>query len=310
MHRSVISCCGVAALGLIGLLPACSKTDAAKDLPPANPSAAAPISSLLKATARADATEPGRLTASGSTRAVREADLSARASGTLVQLKVEEGDAVKKGQLLFQVDSRDAGLKVRAAKVGLQTAGNSLKSARDDLERKEGLAKTGSVTVAVLDNARLNVAAANLAVDRAKLALAEANKDAGNTLVRSPIDGVIVKKYFNQGEAVAANGAPVVSVADISELEIRANLPEGALASIKVGDQAKATFRSLNLARDVVIKRISPTVDVRARTIEVVYALPNPDGTFKSGMLVEVEVGSTPAPAPAPALSASARAAK
>jgi len=310
MHRSVISCCGVAALGLIGLLPACSKTDAAKDLPPANPSAAAPISSLLKTTARADATEPGRLTASGSTRAVREADLSARASGTLVQLKVEEGDAVKKGQLLFQVDSRDAGLKVRAAKVGLQTAGNSLKSARDDLERKEGLAKTGSVTVAVLDNARLNVAAANLAVDRAKLALAEANKDAGNTLVRSPIDGVIVKKYFNQGEAVAANGAPVVSVADISELEIRANLPEGALASIKVGDQAKATFRSLNLARDVVIKRISPTVDVRARTIEVVYALPNPDGTFKSGMLVEVEVGSTPAPAPAPALSASARAAK
>lgn len=300
MSRSRIIVTGLVLFGLASA--GCSKTD--KELPPANPSAAAPISSLLKASTRPDATQPNSLTASGSTRAVRQAELSARATGALVQLKVEEGDSVKKGQLLFQVDSRDAGLRVRAAKVGLKTAGNSLKAARDDLARKEGLAKTGSVTVAALDNARLNVAEANLALDRAKLALAEANKDAANTLVRSPIAGVIVKKYFNQGEAVSANGAPVVLVADISELEIRANLPERALARLKVGDKAKAIFRTLNIEREVAIKRISPTVDMKARTIEVVYALPNAEGTFKSGMLVEIEVGNTPPPNPAPAPSA------
>lgn len=302
MSRSRIIVTTLVCVGLTGA--GCAKTDPTKELPPPNPSAAAPISSLLKAAARPDTTEPSSLTASGSTRAVRQAELSARASGALVMLKVEEGDSVKKGQLLFQVDSRDAGLRVRAAKVGLQTAGNNVKAARDDLARKEGLAKTGSVTVAALDNARLNVAEANLALDRAKLALAEANKDAANTLVRSPIDGVIVKKYFNQGEAVSANGAPVVLVADISELEIRANLPERALASIKVGAKAKATFRSLNVEREVAIKRISPTVDMQGRTIEVVYALPNSEGSFKSGMLVEIEVASAPAPRPAPAPSA------
>ncbi len=279
-------------LGLSIAVVGCSKANASKEMPPADPSAAAPVSSLLKAAAKEDSPAAASgLTASGSTHAVNEAALSAKATGVLVKLSVAEGDRVKKGQVLFRVDSRGAGLAVSQAKVGVSSAKVSLQQAKEDLDRKEGLAKSGATTEAALTASRLNYENAKLAVKRAQVALSDAYRGAGDTVVRSPIAGVIASKNANEGESVMANGAPVLLVQDISELEIRARLPESALRTVHVGSQATARFRSIDKSVPVSVKRISPSVDQRTRTIEVICALSNPDELYKAGMLVELDFG-------------------
>lgn len=289
-------------LGLSIAIVGCSKANASKEMPPADPSAAAPVSSLLKAAAREEApAEASGLTASGSTHAVNEAALSAKATGVLVKLNVAEGDRVKKGQLLFQVDSRGAGLAVSQAKVGVSSAKVNLQQAKEDLDRKEGLAKSGATTEAALTASRLNYENAKLAVKRAEVALSDAYRGAGDTVVRSPIAGVIASKNANEGESVMANGAPVLVVQDITELEIRARLPESALRTVHVGSEATARFRAIDKAVPVSVKRISPSVDPRTRTIEVICALSNPDEIYKAGMLVELDFGARGEAAPEPA---------
>ncbi|MCA9639506.1 MAG: efflux RND transporter periplasmic adaptor subunit [Polyangiaceae bacterium] len=280
-------------LGLSIAVVGCSKANASKEMPPADPSAAAPVSSLLKAAANEEAPAAASgLTASGSVHAINEAALSAKATGVLVKLNVAEGDRVKKGQVLFQVDSRGAGLAVSSAKVGVSSAKVSLQQAKEDLDRKEGLAKSGATTEAALTASRLNYENAKLSVKRAEVALSDAYRGAGETVVRSPISGLVASKNANEGESVMANGSPVLLVQDITELEIRARLPESALKTVKVDSKAMARFRAIDKSLLVTVKRISPSVDQRTRTIEVICGLANPDEVYKAGMLVELDFGS------------------
>ncbi|MCA9626953.1 MAG: efflux RND transporter periplasmic adaptor subunit [Myxococcales bacterium] len=300
-------------LGLSIVVVGCSKANATKEMPPADPSAAAPVSSLLKAAVKAEApSDASGLTASGSVHAIHEASLSAHATGVLLKVNVDEGDRVKKGQVLFQIDARSAGLAVSQAKVGVSSAKVSLQQAKEDLDRKEGLAKSGAVTEAALTASRLNYENAKLGVKRAEVQLSDARRFAGDTVVRSPINGLVATKNSNVGESVTAFGSPVLVVQDISELEIRARLPESTLKTVKVGSRATARFRAIDKTVQVEVKRISPSVDQRTRTIEVICGLANPDEVYKAGMLVELDFGKTgeaaapaepakPAPSAAPA---------
>lgn len=282
-------------LGLSLAVVGCSKANASKGLPPADPSAAAPVSSLLKAAATEQEAPAAAsvLTASGSVHAINEASLSANATGVLLKVNVDEGDRVKKGQVLFQIDARSAGLAVSQAKVGVSSAKVSLQQAKEDLDRKEGLAKSGAVTEAALTASRLNYENAKLGVKRAEVQLSDARRFAGDTVVRSPINGLVAAKNSNVGESVNAFGAPVLVVQDITELEIRARLPESALKTVHVGSQATARFRAIDKSLPVSVKRISPSVDQRTRTIEVICGLANPDEVYKAGMLVELDFGKT-----------------
>ncbi|MBX3182462.1 MAG: efflux RND transporter periplasmic adaptor subunit [Polyangiaceae bacterium] len=301
-------------LVLSATLLGCSRKDASQALPPADPSAAAPVSSLLKTSSERPPQEArSKLSASGTTYAIHQASLSARSSGVIVRLNVEAGDRVKKGQLLFQVDGRGAALGVAQAQVGLKSAEINLKGAKEDLDRKEGLAKTGSVTEAALVASRLQYDAAELGVKQARVALSNAQFFAGETSVRAPFDGVIAEKHLNQGESVGAMAQPVLLVQDISKLEVRARLPENALATLRPGSPATAHFRSIDRTVQVTIKRISPSVDMRTRTIEVVCELDNPEEVYKAGMLVELDFTprseASPGPAaPAPGATTAAQA--
>lgn len=297
-------------LALSAALLGCSRQDGSQALPPAEPSQAAPVSNLLKvATERPPDESRARLSASGTTFAIHQAALSARSSGVIIKLTLEEGDRVKKGQLLFQVDGRGAALGVQQAQVGLRAAEVGLKGAKEDLDRKEGLAKTGSVTEAALVASRLQYDSAELGVKQARVALSNAQFYAGETSVRAPFDGVIAEKRLHQGESVAAMAQPVLVVQDISKLEIRARLPESALATLRPGSPAVAHFRSIDRTVRVTIKRISPSIDMRSRTMEVVCELDNPEELYKAGMLVELDFTPQSEASPLPALQSAPSAA-
>lgn len=230
------------------------------------------------------------------------ADLSPRMSGTITAVTVEEGERVKKGQLLFRLDARAANLGIAQAEAALQGATINRDNAQRELDRQRRLAESGSISAAVLERAESTFTAASNGIEQAEVALSMARRNTSDSSVVSPIDGVVTKKLKNVGESVAMMPPTTVMVVqDQSVIELRARIPESALRTVREGDRITAHFSALELARSATVVRIQPTVDPQTRTIEIVADVANADNLLRPGMYVEVELAPPAAAEPPPA---------
>ncbi|HVV84405.1 MAG TPA: efflux RND transporter periplasmic adaptor subunit [Kofleriaceae bacterium] len=283
----------------------CKKKDTSKaGLPPASGSGAAPLPAMpgvqpgsgfehpgsgggSEATATASATVTGTLQARD------EVSVAPRASGTIVALKVDEGSRVKKGDVLFQLDSRDAQLARRQATNQLASAQLQLKTAQREYDRFKGLVGQNAVPQQQLDQLESQVDGARLQVNGAQNAIAMADKAISDAVVRSPLTGVVTRKLLSAGEyATMMPPSPVVVVQDQSSLELKFQLPERTLSTVKQGDPVTVTIPSLGQVRAAKVSEISPAVDPRTRTVELTALLDNCDGSLRSGLAAEVTLGA------------------
>jgi RND family efflux transporter MFP subunit len=252
------------------------------------------VGSLMSAAPGAGGAPGARaLSATGTLYARAEASLGPNASGTLSHIAVREGDKVKKGQLLFRLESAQANLAVQQARASLESARVNLRAVELEFNRTKELYDRGSVPQASFEQvqARYDLAKSSLAQSEVQLALLQ--KTAADAVVRSPIDGVVTSKLKNVGEAVSMVPPTIVLVVqDVNHLELRARLPEHALGSIKPGSKLLAVFPALGVRREVLVSRINPAVDVATRTVEVIADVDNADGSLRPGMLADVTLGS------------------
>ena len=156
-----------------------------------------------------------------------EVDLNPKVAGRLVKVLVKEGDVVKKGQLLAQIDSREQDAKtkaseaqVEAAKAVALQAKASLDNTQTDYNRYSKLYSEGAVSESVFDayKTKLKVAVATYnqaeqSVSAAQEALRQNNINLGETDIFAPFDGIITTKYANEG-AMMSTGMPIVAVQD------------------------------------------------------------------------------------------------
>lgn len=229
----------------------------------------------------------------GSLHALHKADLGPKQTGVLTAIAVEEGDRVKRGQLLFKLDADQAQLAVAQAKAAHSAAHVQLDSAKLDFDRTKALRERGSIPEDALDQARARFDAARIAVEQADMALSLAQKHAGDMVVTSPIDGIVTEKRMNVGETATLMPPSVVLVVqEVDQLELRARLPENALRTVREQSELTVTFPAVGETRKVKVKRIAPTVDLRTRTIEIIAAVDNKDHRLKAGMMAEVAYGA------------------
>ena len=228
----------------------------------------------------------------GSLRPRFEAALGPKETGAIVSIAVDEGDDVKKGQVLFRLDGASFELAVEQAKAALSSADVQLAASELEFGRTKALRERGSVPPDVFDQAKARVDAARSAVAQSRAVVALAQRRASNMAVQAPFDGVVTDRRMNVGETATLMPPSVVLVIqDRNSLELRARLPESALKVVHEGSQITARLPSIGEVRRVRVKRISPTVDARSRTIEVVADVDNKDHRLLSGMLAEVSYG-------------------
>jgi multidrug resistance efflux pump len=238
---------------------------------------------------------PAVLVAPGRVETVRDpVALAFETGGRIVSIDVDEGQAVKAGQVVARLDDRMAAARVasaRAAVAGAQASylmskrgarTEDLDAAKAELEaaqaaadhsaserdRSEKLGEKGAISSSNVDadnaaarvsaaqataaQARYNalvkgtrteqVAAAAAALDAAKAELAAAEVALDQTLLRAPHDGVVLRRFAEVGALVTTvNPTPIISIADLRKLEIRAELDEADVAAISVGMPAYAT---------------------------------------------------------------------
>ena len=214
--------------------------------------------------------------AASTVRADKRADVVLEVSGTVKELRAEEGDRVQPGQVL-------AVLKSPQVRAELDRAEANFAKASEDFSSVQGLFEQGFVARRDFEDARLAHETARATVDQAREA------DASRR-VKSPIEGTISLRDIRFGEAV---GPPKVAfqVVDLRELMVDVNLPEKDLARLRVGQEVHVLSELLEEGRAAgAVLRISPVIDARTGTVKVTIAIDRAEQRVLPGMFVQVEI--------------------
>lgn len=242
------------------------------------------------------------VTATGTINPVALINVGSQVSGTVVELKADFNDHVKKGQVLLKLDPTIFNAQIRQVEAGLASAQASMRLAQANFERNERLVAQNYISSLTLDQSRreLDVAKANIKLSEAQLARAQADLD--NSVIRAPIDGVIIKRTIDLGQTVAASFTTpnLFQIAkDLTKMQIDTSVSEADVGALKDGQSAhfvvdaypdrefSAKMRQFRLAANVVQNVV---------TYNVVLDVENKDELLKPGMTAQVRlvVGNRP----------------
>lgn len=166
---------------------------------------------------------------------VQDVNLAFRVSGRVNSITVDEGDHVKKGQLLSSLDKDVFEVKVDYSKAQLEEAQVSLRNAEKEYKRNADLYRKKSISEKVYDNSKTEYEVALAKVNSAKAALNYTNIDLKDSDLFSPVDGIVLTRNIEPGEMISS-GTVVFSIMPDKQTKIKTFAGEAALSKIKYGD--------------------------------------------------------------------------
>jgi HlyD family secretion protein len=239
------------------------------------------------------------VSASGVVRPIDRIEVKSKASGLIETMPVEEGDLVRKGDLICRLDQTDIQAEVDQAQADLDIAKAEYTQAENTFGRRQQLFEKKLISQEERDEADLAVARAKGNLIRAQTKLDQANVRLSETIVRSPIDGVILQKYVEPGQIIASGisnvggGTAIADVADMRFVYVEAGIDEIDVGKIRVGQSAKVVAEAYpQMKFDGSIIRIAPEarVDQNVTLFDVIVEVANTDARLKSGMNATVEI--------------------
>ena len=277
--------------------------------------------------------------ATGKVEPITKVEIKSKASGIVKKLYVDAGDRVKRGQLLTELDKEEIEARVAQARAQVEASEASLKATQADLERAkvdaegpdvpmlkraydraQGMAKEGVVSASALDDAqknyelalnKQNVAKAQLQVLHAKIGQAQAQvlQDHANlkqleeqlsyTTIASPIDGIILSRDVEVGDAVSSilvlgsSATLIMTLGDTSEVYVKGKVDESDIGKVYLGQPARIKVESFkDKTFNGKVTKISPmgVEKDNVTTFEVRVSINNPGGELKAAMTANAEI--------------------
>lgn len=218
--------------------------------------------------------------------------VSALVPGRVNAVSVAEGDTVRQGQVIAQLDRQPLEDQRRQAAAAVDQAKAQIENARLNLERNQQLFDRGIAAGKEVEDAKKDLASAQAALEQAGAGLNTAVRNIERTTVRSPIAGQVVKRIVSVGEQVDGTAAqPIVEIANLDRVELAANVPATHIARIQVGQPAPITTDAYPGRRfDGSVLAIAPAVDAATNAALVRIRVPNPGHALKVGMFAEAHV--------------------
>ena len=228
----------------------------------------------------------------------KKVEISTRRSGYVVEVLVDEGSKVKRGQVLLRIDPSDlrssleeAEKKVLQAKELYEASLARFRVAKKTYGRFKELFREGAVTEQELDEARAKFEEARASLEAAKIQVEIAKKNLGKLRselryveIRSPIDGYVSKRNVDPGD-LAVPGK-VLLVVESKKQRVEVDLPEDLAVKLRIGDRVKVKIDTLGKTVPATVVKIEPSLDPSTRTFKVEADL-KLEG-LKSGMLAKV----------------------
>ena len=231
-------------------------------------------------------------------------EVAPKINGRLRQVDLRLGDAVTRGQEVARVEDDELRQQVSQAEASYEVGRATVRQREADLvlaqttrDRSQSLFSRALVSRQELDDAEARYQAANAQLDLARAQFDEAGArleelriNLENTVMVSPVDGFIGRRYLDPGAYVTSNTA-VVSVVDISLVRLVANLVERDLQLVEEGVRARIEVDAFpSESFEGRVARIAPILDPATRTAEIEIEVPNPDFRLKPGMYARVSL--------------------
>ncbi len=256
-----------------------------------------------------------KVSANGKVQAVKKADISANIMGQVTRLGVKEGDVVKKGQFLLEIDPSRSRASVAGQEAGLQAQMQQLNSdqarlaqARTDFQRAEANFKAGILSKADYDQARTTLQTAEASasaskqrVDQAHAGVSESRVSLNYATITSPMDGVVTARRIEAGETAIMGmqnqpGTVLVTVSDMSKVEAEMEVDEASIPNVKVGQDAQVridAYPNQTFQGQVTEVGGSPIVNLNtndAIKFKVKVWIKNPPYTIKPGLSAQADI--------------------
>ena len=224
-----------------------------------------------------------------------EANIGGKIMAKVERVRVSEGDAVRRGQLLVELEGDDVRAKLAQANAGVTEANAHFDNAKKNLERFEALFAEKASTQKELDDVRVAYESA-----RARLQAAQEMKREIEELLQyleivAPFDGVVTKTHVDAGD-MATPGRPLITIENARRLEIVASVPESQIEHLSIGMPVRIVIPAGTGARssdEVItgsIDQVVPSADPASHQFEVRVFIQNPGGSVMSGMFARLVV--------------------
>jgi HlyD family secretion protein len=263
--------------------------------------------------------------ATGKIQPLTQVEVKSKASGIVERIRADYGDPVKQGQVLVELDKEELQARVRETEAALLSAqaalersqvealGADLPFLKSAAERAERLFKQGLIAPSVLDDAQKDyqlginkqrAAQSNVSVNRAEVAraralLERAQTDLRNSTIVSPMDGIVLSRDVEVGDAVSSilvlgsQATLVMTLGDTSSVYVRGKVDEADIGKVWMGQPARITVEAFKERKfEGRVTKISPLGAEKdnVTTFEVKVSIENPSGELKANMSANAEL--------------------
>ena len=234
----------------------------------------------------------GTIVATGEFVTPVRSELSAKLPGRVAKMYVDEGSRVRKGEPVLELETDYTRINLQRAEADAQRAAAAETDASRDLDRKKELIAKQSIPQATFDRTQSAYDQAKAARASAAAQVAMYRQQLEDSVLRSPIDGVVAEKRSDVGQRLQDNTVALVLV-QISPLKLRFRVPEKYLAQVAVGQTVKATVDPYpNQVFEGRVATVGGVIDPATRSFFVETEFPNRDGRLKPGLFARVEMGN------------------
>lgn len=225
------------------------------------------------------------LPVSGALKAVNSAVIKARVAGELQALTVREGDRVQAGQVIARVDPTEYRARLKQTQEQADAAHAQIEIAQRQFDNNRALVNQGFISKTALDTSSSTLLGAQATYNAALAAVDVAKKSLDDTVMRSPISGLVSQRLAQPGERVAID-ARVIEVLDLSQIELEATLSATESLRVKVGQRASLQIEGASQPFTAKVVRISPSTQAGSRSVLAYLRVDKPAG-LRQGLFAQ-----------------------
>lgn len=234
--------------------------------------------------------EPGPVTRTipltGTLKASNQTLVRAKVSGELVEVAVREGTPVRAGQRIARIDPTEFEARVREREAQRRSAEAQVEQARRTRDNNRALLDKGFISQNAFDNAESGYQVTVANRDAATAQLAQARKALADTAVLAPMTGVVAERFAQVGEKVSPDSR-ILSIVDLSRMEIEAPVPASEIGSVRIGQPVTLRIEGIDAPQTGEVVRINPATAAGTRSVPVYIGLDNRDPRIRAGLFAQ-----------------------